>query len=165
VLCACTYRKAKNCLEIVPLYKKIKKRKLFYIGTFVTVLIWAKILSDWFLLPLQQALTKDKSTDDLFQFGCSRQQKRHAAAPPPARVWRRMERNRQKLVGRHKGSLTEQQTKGTGTTTIQMRRIHKTNQQNRARRTEPLSWTEPPLCSPKPRVNSLRPASPHRNPA
>jgi len=30
-----------------------------------------------------------------------------------------MEINRQKLVGRDKGSLTEQQTKGTGTTTIQ----------------------------------------------
>ena len=44
----------------------------------------------------------------------------------PAGVWRRMERNRQKLVGRDKGSLTEQQTKGTGTTTIQIRRKHKT---------------------------------------
>jgi len=33
-----------------------------------------------------------------------------------------MERNRQKLVGRDKGSLTEQQTEGTATTTIQMRR-------------------------------------------
>ena len=68
-------------------------------------------------------------------FGCSRQQKRHVAAPPPARVWRRMERNRQKLVGRDKGSLTEQQTKGTGTT-IQLRRKHNTN-----RTTEPLSPT------------------------
>jgi len=38
-----------------------------------------------------------------------------------------MERNRQKLVGRDKGSLTEQQTKGTVTTTIQIRGIHKTN--------------------------------------
>jgi len=35
----------------------------------------------------------------LFWFGCGRQQKRHAAAPPPAGVQRRMERNRQKLVG------------------------------------------------------------------
>jgi len=50
--------------------------------------------------------------------GCS-------AAPPPAGVRRRMERNRQKLVGRDKGSLTEQQTKGI-TTTIWIRRIHKT---------------------------------------
>jgi len=37
-----------------------------------------------------------------------------------------MERNRQKLVARDKGSLTEQQTKGTVTTTIQMRK-HSTN--------------------------------------
>jgi len=38
-----------------------------------------------------------------------------------------MERNRQKLVGWVTGSLTEQQAKGTGTTTIQMRRKHNTN--------------------------------------
>jgi len=38
-----------------------------------------------------------------------------------------MERKRQKLVGWDKGSLTEQQTEGTGTTTIQMRRKHNTN--------------------------------------
>jgi len=38
-----------------------------------------------------------------------------------------MERNRQKLVGRDKGSLTEQQTKGTGTTMTQIRRKHNTN--------------------------------------
>ena len=60
-------------------------------------------------------------------FGCSRQQKHHAAAPPPAGVWRRMERKRQKLVGRDKGSLTKEQTKGTGATTIQIRRKHNTN--------------------------------------
>ena len=48
----------------------------------------------------------------LFWFGCGRQQKRHATAPPPAGVQRRMERNRQKLVGRDKGSLTEQQREG-----------------------------------------------------
>jgi len=36
-----------------------------------------------------------------------------------------------KLVGRDKGSLTEQQTKGTGTTTIQMRRKHNTNRTTR----------------------------------
>jgi len=48
--------------------------------------------------------------------------------PPPAGVRRRIERKRQKLVGRDKGSLTEQQTKGTGTTTIQIRGIHKTKQ-------------------------------------
>jgi len=37
-----------------------------------------------------------------------------------------MERKRQKLVGWDKGSLTEQQTKGTGTT-IQIRRKHNKN--------------------------------------
>jgi len=47
-----------------------------------------------------------------FGFGCRQQRKRHAAAPPPAGVRRRMKRNRQKLVGRDKGSLTEQQTEG-----------------------------------------------------
>jgi len=37
-----------------------------------------------------------------------------------------MERNRQKLVGWDKGSLTEQQTKGTGSTMKQIRRKHNT---------------------------------------
>jgi len=50
--------------------------------------------------------------------------KRHAAAPPPAAVRRRMERKRQKLVGQDKGSLTEQQTEGTVTTMVQIRRKH-----------------------------------------
>jgi len=40
-----------------------------------------------------------------------------------------MERNRKKLVGRDKGSLKEQQTKGTVATMIQKRGIHRTNQQ------------------------------------
>ena len=71
-------------------------------------------------------LTKTKKLLVLW-FGCGRQQKRHAATPPPAGVRRRMERNRQKLVGWDKGSLTERQTKGTGTTTIQIRRKHNTN--------------------------------------
>jgi len=60
-------------------------------------------------------------------FGCGWQQKRHVAAPPPTGVQRRMEGNRQKLVGWDKGSLTEQQTKGTGTTMTQIRRKHNTN--------------------------------------
>jgi len=88
-------------------------------------------------------------------FGCRQQQKSHAAAPPPTGTRRRMERNRQKLVGRDKGSLTEQQTEGTVTTTIQKRRKHdKTD-----RATEPLSRTAaaarsraasefPPRCPP-----------------
>jgi len=41
-----------------------------------------------------------------------------------------MERNRQKLVGRDKSSLTEQETKGTATTTIEIRRKHNTNRTN-----------------------------------
>jgi len=74
-------------------------------------------------------ITADKNSDNrrilgkkfqsiLLWFGCGRQEKRHMAAPPPTAVRRRMERNMQKLVGRDKDSLTEQQTKGTGTTTI-----------------------------------------------
>jgi len=62
----------------------------------------------------------------MFWFGLRPATKAHAAAPPPTGVRRRMETNRQKLVGRDKGSLTEQQTKGTGTT-IQIRRKHDTN--------------------------------------
>ena len=41
---------------------------------------------------------------------------------------RPLERKRQKPVGRDKGSLTEQQTEGTGTATVQIRGIHKTKQ-------------------------------------
>jgi len=93
----------------------------------------------------------------LFWSGCSRQQKCHAAAPPPAGVRRRTERNRQKPVGQDKGSLTEQQTEGTGTTTIQKKKKEYTKQ---TRRTEPRSRTEPPLCAPKPRVSSRPPLSP-----
>jgi len=52
--------------------------------------------------------------------GCS-------TAPPPTVLGKRMKRNRQKLVGQDRGSLTEQQTKGTVTTMIQIRRIHNTN--------------------------------------
>jgi len=51
-----------------------------------------------------------------------------------------MERNRQKLASLDKDSLTEQQTKGTVTTTIQIRRIHKTKRQN----TESNSHRLPP---------------------
>ena len=55
---------------------------------------------------------KSQTLSTLLQFGCGQQQKRHAAAPPPTGVWRRMGRNRQKPVGQDKGSLTEQQTEG-----------------------------------------------------
>ena len=79
------------------------------------------------------------------------------APPSPAALRGRMERNRQKPVGRDKGSLTDQQTKGTiTTTTIQIRRIHK-----KADCKEPLSrpaaaaWSRtstdfPPRSSPPP---------------
>jgi len=67
-----------------------------------------------------------------------------------------MERNRQKMVGRDKGSLTQQQTEGTGTTMIQKRRKHdKTD-----RRTDPLSWTGPAPRAPYPLVSSRRAALP-----
>ena len=85
----------------------------------------------------------------------------HVAAPPPAGVRRRMERKRQKLVGRDKGSLTEQQTEGTRTTTIQIRGIHKTKQMA----TTEFPPEPPPLRPPKPQVSSRCPAPPHRNPA
>jgi len=106
-------------------------------------------------MPIETKLQKG-----VFWFGCSRQQKRHAASPPPAGMRRRMERNRQKLVGRDKGSLTEQQTEGTATTTIQKRGIHKTNPQNRT----VLSDRTAAECS---RAASEFPPrrTPHRNPA
>jgi len=65
--------------------------------------------------------------------------------------------NREKLVGRDKGSLTEQQTEGTGTTTIQIRRKHNTNSHNRPSLQDRTSAHAPepsPPCRP-----------PHRNPA
>jgi len=66
--------------------------------------------------------------------------------------------NRQKLVGWDKGSLTEQQTEGTATTTIQVRRKHDKKQ------TDPLSRTAPAPHAPEPRVSPRRTAPP-RNPA
>jgi len=95
-----------------------------------------------------------------FSSGCHRQQKRHVAAPPPAAVRRRIERKRQKLVGRDKGSLTEQQTEGTGATTIEIRRKHDETD----RTTDPLSRTAPLLHTPEPRVSSCRAAPPTGTP-
>jgi len=83
-------------------------------------------------------VVRAKHFGSVFWFGCSPQQKRHVAAPPPAGVRRRMERNRQKLVGRDKGSLTEQQTKGTATTTIQIRGKQNTNRTTQ--RIDLLHW-------------------------
>jgi len=64
-------------------------------------------------------------------------------------------------VGRDKGSLTEQQTKGTGTTTVQIRRKHNTN-----RTTQRAVLLDQTAAVPSRAVNEfpLR-RSPHRNPA
>jgi len=73
---------------------------------------------------------KSATQPPLLPKGCGGEWKetgRNWCLPPPKGVWRRMERNRQKLVGWDKGGLTEQQTKGTGTTTVQIRRKHNTN--------------------------------------
>jgi len=84
-------------------------------------------------------------------------------SPPPGCGGEWKERGRNWWVG-IRAVLTEQQTKGTGTTTIQIRGTHKTNQQNRAHRTEPLSWTGPPL-SPRAASEFPPPAPPYWNPA
>jgi len=52
-----------------------------------------------------------------------------------------------KPVGRDKGSLTEQQTEGTVTTTIQKREIHKTNQQNRTALSDRTAAVPSPAAS------------------
>jgi len=69
-----------------------------------------------------------------------------------------MERKRQKLVGQDKGSLTEQQIKGTGTT-IQIRRKHNTKQNTESNSQSPL-----PLHAPEPRLSSRCPAPPQLEP-
>jgi len=78
--------------------------------------------------------------------------------PPPGCGGEWKETGR-KLVGRVKGSLTEQQTKGTVTTTIQIKGIHKKHPQKRAT----LSQTDARTA--EPRVSSRCAAPPHRNPA
>jgi len=95
-----------------------------------------------------------------FGFDCGRQHKRHAAAPPPAGVRRRTKINRQKLVGRDKGSLTEQHTNGTVTIMGQITRKQDTNSHNRPA----LPNRTSAACS---RVASQFPPHrpPHRNPA
>jgi len=80
-----------------------------------------------------------------------------AALPPlPLLGWGgEWKEKRQKLVGRDKGSLTEQQIKGTGTTTtVLIRRIHETN--SRMHRTSLTA-----RC----RTHSRAAAPPHRKPA
>jgi len=92
-------------------------------------------------------------------FGCRRQQKHHAATPPPAGVRRRMKRKRQKPVGRDKGSLTEQQTEGTGTTMVQIRRKHNNEAHDPDSRSPGQDRRHAP---PKPRVRSRRATPPTR---
>jgi len=71
-----------------------------------------------------------------------------------------MERKRQKLVGQDKDSLTEQQTKGTGTTTIQKRGIYKTNPQNRP------TLSDRTAAEPSQAASEFPPRRPpHQNPA
>ena len=50
----------------------------------------------------------------------------HSNTSPPAGAGRRMERNRQKLMGQDKGSLTELWMKWRITTTVLIRQIYKT---------------------------------------
>jgi len=84
----------------------------------------------------------------------------HSAAPPPAGVQRRMERKQQKLMGWDMGSLTEQQTKGTVATTIQIRRIYNTNSG-----THRATLTTVAARTPELRLPSCHPAPPSQNPA
>jgi len=95
----------------------------------------------------------------MLQFGCGWQQKHQVATLlplPQLGCEGEQKENRQKLVGRDKGGLTEQQTKGTVTTTIQIRRIHKTKQQN----TE--SKLSPPAAHSRAATPFHRPSPPTR---
>ena len=112
---------------------------------------------------LFQVVLRDEISDPTFNlrnflqrclgFGCRRQQKHHTAAPPPAAVRRRMERERQKLVGRDKGSLTELQTEGNRNNNGTDK---EKTQQRTAQATDPLSRTGPAPCTPELRVSSRR---------
>jgi len=98
----------------------------------------------------------------VFWFGL--QPARKAPRGHPSPHWGAEENGKKQaetVVGQDKGSLAEQQTKGTATTTIQIRRIHRTN-----RRTEPAEQnrsleperTAPLLCPPEPQESSRPPA-------
>jgi len=79
---------------------------------------------------------------------------------PPPRCGGEWKETGRKLVGLDKGSLTEQQAEGTGTTTIQIRRKHNTNRTTQ-RAALPDRTSAP---APQPRVSS-RHAPLHQNPA
>jgi len=87
-----------------------------------------------------------------------------ATRPPLLPPWcgGEWKENRQKPVGRDKGSLTEQQTKGTTTTTIQIRGIHRTD---RTTKTDPLFRTGPVPHAAEPRVSPRRAAPPPPEPS
>ena len=90
----------------------------------------------------------------MFWFGCSQQQKRHAAALPPAGMQRRMERRKQKTGGSGLGVFNRTANKGN--------RNNNDTEKEKTRQNRPhnrLSRTAPPLCPPKPRVSSCRAAS------
>ena len=86
--------------------------------------------------------------------------KRHVATPPPAGVQRRMERNRQKLVGRDKGSFTEQQTEGNSNN-------NDTDEEETQHKLHSPESCSPGLMprDPETRVSSHHPAPPSRKPA
>ena len=77
---------------------------------------------------------------NMLWFGWSRQKKRHAATSPPAGVWRRMEKKKQKPVGQDKGSWTEQQTKGNSNN-------NNTDKENAQSKTESTEQHSPPAAA------------------
>jgi len=91
---------------------------------------------------------------------CNKGPHNRSITPFPPVGWEENRTKKAKFVGWDKGSLIEQQTKGTATATIYKRGIHKTNQQNR---TALSDWT-PAVPS---RAASELPLhrSPHQNPA
>ena len=122
-----TYLDCRKEMELTTYYiilNTFQTRPLVFLVSSLIYLAWCKSL------PLQKVIITWRFLVIVWLWPATKGPRGCSAAPPPAGVQRRIERNRQKLVGRVKGSLTEQQTKGTITTTIQTRRIHKTKQQN-----------------------------------
>jgi len=95
---------------------------------------------------------------NMLWFGWSRQKKRHAATSPPAGVWRR-KRSKNQWV-RIRAVEQNSKQKGTVTTTIQIRRMHKAKQKAQSNTHHP----QPPHA-PELRLSSRRPAPLHRNAA
>jgi len=89
-------------------------------------------------------------------FGCRNKSATWLPLPQPGCGGEWKETGKNWWVGWDKGSLTEQQTKGTRTTMIQIRRIHNTKQCN----TESRSHLPPLPRAPEPQESSCRPAPP-----